>query len=622
MKQIIQQTPPPPLPGVSSPPFVSPRTSSVSSNASATMASNVYPSTSPFNPPASAFASSAVTPSASSHPLSPPVASVPTFTRESFARVMVDPDLLPDFVSFVELEHCFENILFYGDLMALEDRAASLIPFLTPESSAVYMAARSAGSSHALARFLRTNLPPAVSNLPASAAASAPGGPPRAHSSSVSPLVATLSSLPPLPPAYPVPPQLLSAYRDLYEKFLVHGTLLEINVPDSIRSRVVRAIADLGNANTVLATLTMFDDVADEVLRTLYTDSFQRFVTWRRNGGSVGKQQRQSKSRDSDAGTVASDSSEGRRRTRSGRQNLPPPEPTEEDQLADLVGSMSTAEAAFFFAMAAENNGAFFTDDGGSSTSFGDDDEAGKQAKKRNMKLRLMKGFGSNATGTGGPSSAPVLLDTRTSTGSSGPPPPLQPYSAGAAGSPSLSSKKLLWRRKPGSSGAGAGGASGNWTFEEVAGGSGALGVPSMTPPPAYTSDFGAAGPSSNGDVLRHQYPQMPTTFQGQASARSSPHPSFFSSASQPPQSFNPHQLSSSNSNQDPNSLAEAGLAGSGSLGSRSLTAGSLPNHRPLGNAAAVEYAPGLAGGGPRRMSSGALLGSGGNAAGAGSRGG
>ncbi|KAI9335444.1 hypothetical protein DFJ73DRAFT_851755 [Zopfochytrium polystomum] len=357
-------------------------------------------------------------------PLPPPPPNPPNpqnplaFTKHSFALHMVDRNLLADFVSFVESQSCQESLIFYGDLIDLEDRVvetmaiqtapASLAPpphapVLMPED---YPPARAAGASHALARFLRASLPPAtattsVENSPAVRTAE-DTLPPMFHD----PTVVLLASLPPLPAAYPVPPQLYGAYAEFFDKFLQEGALLEVNVPAAVRARVARGISELGWEGSTLATVTLFDDVADEVLRTLYNDTFQRFVSVRR--AAVPEAALLRTPPDADTRTVSSsDHSEsgsggggggsrgGRWRTLRGlkqpRSSGPVPTATEEDEIAELVGSLSANEAFFYFSMAAES-GQKTAATAMKGEGASDRDEP-RLEKKKSIKNRLLRGL-------------------------------------------------------------------------------------------------------------------------------------------------------------------------------------------------------------------------------------
>ncbi|KAJ3112118.1 hypothetical protein HDU96_004922 [Phlyctochytrium bullatum] len=187
------------------------------------------------------------------------------FTRESFARVMVDPRLHGSFVEFVEHEHCGENIQFYEALAKLEDLIASSTLASSIQEAAAYESARSAGATHALARFLR-----------ASATATGSSHEEPTNASSV------LVYLPPLP-YIPAPPSLRSKYVEMYNTFIAQASPQEVNVTDATRRRIAAALAPAlaGDAGDDAAPpATVFDAAGDEIVDLLYRDTFKRFVAW------------------------------------------------------------------------------------------------------------------------------------------------------------------------------------------------------------------------------------------------------------------------------------------------------------------------------------------------------
>ncbi|KAJ3085908.1 hypothetical protein HK102_013691, partial [Quaeritorhiza haematococci] len=68
------------------------------------------------------------------------------FNKESFERVLTDPELFDEFKEYAEADYCLENILFYESLMELEEVLCQNIP-----SYAVHRPSR----GYALDRFLR-----------------------------------------------------------------------------------------------------------------------------------------------------------------------------------------------------------------------------------------------------------------------------------------------------------------------------------------------------------------------------------------------------------------------------------------------------------------------------------
>ncbi|KAI8849807.1 hypothetical protein BC829DRAFT_176329 [Chytridium lagenaria] len=214
---------------------------------------------------------------------------------------MVDPKLHTAFVEYVELEHCGENIQFYQELTKLEDLVASSILAATIQEAAAYESARSAGSTHALARFLRA----AVITSTGLQADSDPSA-----ASNIQPASSVLITLPPLPHTL-VPHGLRQRYIDIFSTFIVAGSPQEINVTDATRKRIAAALtpilstASSSSHNSATNShspssppgfsdhgvdeappATLFNAAGDEIVDLLYRDTFKRFVAWRAKVGS------------------------------------------------------------------------------------------------------------------------------------------------------------------------------------------------------------------------------------------------------------------------------------------------------------------------------------------------
>ncbi|KAJ3154141.1 hypothetical protein HK101_001674, partial [Irineochytrium annulatum] len=231
-------------------------------------------------------------------------------TREWFARVIVDPELLASFGDYVEKEHCSENLQFYTELTKLEDRVAAQTHTTSMADAAAYESARSAGSTHALARFLRAA---ATATSLASNATLTPTSNDDVHSSTSSPshssnptapkkaasashATALLATLPPLPPAT-APQGLIPSYVELFRTYIAQGAPQEINVTDANRRRIAASLKDAVAAlnaraagGTAAANTTadlpgfqsnVFDPAGDEIVDLLYRDTFKRFVAFR-----------------------------------------------------------------------------------------------------------------------------------------------------------------------------------------------------------------------------------------------------------------------------------------------------------------------------------------------------
>ncbi|KAJ3133289.1 hypothetical protein HK101_004468, partial [Irineochytrium annulatum] len=228
------------------------------------------------------------------------------FTREWFARVMVDVELNKLFTEFVEMEHCTENMVFYNELNKLEDLIASQTVTTSITEAAAYESARSAGSSHALARFLRAAAAAsaytasAVTTPKASLDEDRDAARRHAHSASQNAASAILAALPPLPPNA-APNNLIPHYVDIFMTFIAAGSKEEVNVTDATRKRIAGALkeaVDTFSVSSVTASAnkadalaksslaspllsTIFDPVGDEIVDLLYRDTFKRFVAWR-----------------------------------------------------------------------------------------------------------------------------------------------------------------------------------------------------------------------------------------------------------------------------------------------------------------------------------------------------
>ncbi|KAJ3110905.1 hypothetical protein HDU96_006158 [Phlyctochytrium bullatum] len=296
------------------------------------------------------------------------------FTRESFAKVMVDSRLYAAFVDYVEREHCGENIQFYQELSKLEDLIASCTLASSIHEAATYESARSAGATHALARFLRAAAAAAAAASTNSLATTATVEEPTTASS-------VLTSLPPLP-STPAPPSLRRRYLELYNTFIAQGSPQEINVTDATRRRIANALAPVlaissvasGNAlqapsgppssqpspsaggetggtgaNDDAPPATVFDAAGDEIVDLLYRDTFKRFVGWHAKNGLTGSSMGLGASGEtaSPAGSAMSSSRpshDGKR-----RPNKNEPEEQFEDPMEDLtpdLAMMLLAQAA------------------------------------------------------------------------------------------------------------------------------------------------------------------------------------------------------------------------------------------------------------------------------------
>ncbi|KAJ3096245.1 hypothetical protein HDU97_006078 [Phlyctochytrium planicorne] len=202
------------------------------------------------------------------------------FTRESFARVMVDQRLFSAFGDYVKMEHCGENIEFYQELSKLEDLIACGIMATSIQEADAYSTARKAGSTHSLARFLR---------YAATTSQSCSENTTEASSAATSVLI----SLPPLPSQAPPPPDLKSHYINIFTTFIAQGAPMEINVTDATRKRIASKLATIIPSHTASSIptdqvgagsdnfpCTVFDSAGDEIIDLLYRDTFKRFVNY------------------------------------------------------------------------------------------------------------------------------------------------------------------------------------------------------------------------------------------------------------------------------------------------------------------------------------------------------
>ncbi|KAJ3410376.1 hypothetical protein HDV05_003854 [Chytridiales sp. JEL 0842] len=204
------------------------------------------------------------------------------FTREWFARVLVDEALFEAFGGFVELEHCSENILFYKELALLEDLAASCTPASSLTDASEYESARSAGATQVLARFLKATPSGATTTQTATTTTSS--------ITTVQPATTILTTLPPLPASQKVPAKLVQIYIDFCKFFFLPGSTHEVNVTASTRRKILSCVMpkegeESGGGGDVQQggefDIRVFDAAADEVLELLYKDTFKRFVSVR-----------------------------------------------------------------------------------------------------------------------------------------------------------------------------------------------------------------------------------------------------------------------------------------------------------------------------------------------------
>ncbi|KAJ3327505.1 hypothetical protein HDU76_011686 [Blyttiomyces sp. JEL0837] len=217
------------------------------------------------------------------------------FSKEWFARAMVDDVLHAEFAEFIAGELCTENLAFYRELAILEDLLASHTPTSSITDAAAYEAARSAGSTQTLARFLRSTTTITSSSDPSTITSQQTTVTPQPSTNQSNVVTALLSTLPPIPTTN-VPVNLIPKFVDFYKTFFVNGSVQEVNIPSSVHKKVAATLSDavsaIGSRNqsgvtpvtpiTPLTNITLpsnvFDLAANEVLMMLYSDTFKRFV--------------------------------------------------------------------------------------------------------------------------------------------------------------------------------------------------------------------------------------------------------------------------------------------------------------------------------------------------------
>ncbi|KAJ3104524.1 hypothetical protein HDU97_009137 [Phlyctochytrium planicorne] len=280
-------------------------------------------------------------------PVAFPKDEIVQFSRESFARVMVDPNLYSAFVDYVEIEHCGENIQFYQELCKLEDLVACSLMASSIQEAAAYESARSIGSTHALARFLRAAATTSQTNIEESTA-----------------ITSVLITLPPLPVQALPPPNLRTKYFDIFTTFIAQGSPMEINVTDATRKRIANALVPILSISAVSSKTgspspaapepgaqfesfpcTVFNAAGDEIVDLLYRDTFKRFVAWRAKNASAAPPP------PSESGSSTPSSSRPSHDIK--RQNKREKDSKQEDDFEDPMADLSPEMAMMLLAQAA-----------------------------------------------------------------------------------------------------------------------------------------------------------------------------------------------------------------------------------------------------------------------------
>ncbi|KAJ3048533.1 hypothetical protein HK097_010449 [Rhizophlyctis rosea] len=213
-----------------------------------------------------------------------------------FETVFKDKTLFAELKAFSEMNNSRENILFYEGILILED--------LLRDCSPHYAAANPAGAPPAvLRRFLarhKTTTEP-VNRRPVSYSPTpsvkqhhrplsiSPVPSFASHNSTTIPFDPIFSTADPLNPVVIVPPPLYRHYKYIYDFFIAPTAPVEINCSWPAKRQAAAAIASAFRAmgdSTVVVRSDAFDMCADEVLESIWKDTFRGFVTMK---GMVGE---------------------------------------------------------------------------------------------------------------------------------------------------------------------------------------------------------------------------------------------------------------------------------------------------------------------------------------------
>ncbi|KAJ3094712.1 hypothetical protein HK100_006049 [Physocladia obscura] len=147
------------------------------------------------------------------------------------------------------------NLKFYQAICNLEDQIASITPSENPEDAIFYRSARADGLNQSLNRFL-------------------------IQSDAIDLTISTLPAI----PAHPISTRLRPQFINIYTTYISETAPVDVSISTVKRVSVQLAIQQ---ENIIPLMTNIFDDCIDEVMQTLYEQTFMRFVA-RKSVSSVG----------------------------------------------------------------------------------------------------------------------------------------------------------------------------------------------------------------------------------------------------------------------------------------------------------------------------------------------
>ncbi|KAI8810568.1 hypothetical protein BJ742DRAFT_182750 [Cladochytrium replicatum] len=197
------------------------------------------------------------------------------YSRESYARVLDDVVHYREFQAFCEVDFCMENFMFIESFTKLEQQLAeSITKYGSAHKAKVLFqyAERYQGAlrSGLVRRFLGFEDPTEYAN--ASQLIS------QSSMTSTSNTASTAHSSPTTSDDSPfgyVPVWLVSHFLVFYDTYIAPGSPHEVNIAGTLRRRITDTLVS-GGAYKI--STTVFDEAADEVMRSLYLNTYARFV--------------------------------------------------------------------------------------------------------------------------------------------------------------------------------------------------------------------------------------------------------------------------------------------------------------------------------------------------------
>ncbi|KAJ3007778.1 hypothetical protein HKX48_008946 [Thoreauomyces humboldtii] len=191
--------------------------------------------------------------------LQEPVSYKYEYTRDSFVRLLFDPEAYADFVAFARETLCLENILFYEAIIRLELSIADSLPQPNPLPSPT-----TTGLTRSLTRFLENNAVPTTYD----------------------------------PDRYTVPTACITTLMILYTTFLMPQAQHEVNISHALRKAIAGQLRRDGDgdgevhvvaADEEAVKITVFDAAVDEILDMLYRNTYALFLKMSETPEGVGR---------------------------------------------------------------------------------------------------------------------------------------------------------------------------------------------------------------------------------------------------------------------------------------------------------------------------------------------